>query len=360
MTLAAKIPNDVMKMINDDLIAEGYEPRPWHYWICQHRRGILSQIMDELYQKKNEYKRQGLTLEEKAVKLFANSGYGVFGQVHFEFYDFRVAELITAFARHTLLGLKDLLHTNNVEILYGDTDSLFVKGAAINDFDIVSLAKEKFQVDFTQDKVWKILVLMKNKKQYFGILENGKMMHKTLVGLKNNYPSYFNEVVEQLISKETIQLFLDNGDVSTNPNVKRHILDHIYSSFEILNDKLLKRDMEFIKNKLSYSGKTQKALYEHDRNCWQKYIFEEIVEDCAGDRELAKINCHPKSVHSFWKITLIGSKGDKKSCTMHPERYTLADRSYRKDLWSCLEPILEVYGFGKDELLKLRNSLVEA
>lgn len=94
-------------------------------------------------------------------------------------------------------------------------------------------------------------------------------------------------MVEQLISKEIIQLFLDKGDVSTNPNVKRHILDHIYSSFENLNDKLLTRDMDFIKNKLLYSGKTQKALYEHDRNCWQKYIFDEMVEDCAGDRELA-------------------------------------------------------------------------
>ena len=313
--------------------------------------------MGELYRKKNEYKRQGLTLEEKAVKLFANSGYGIFGQVHFEFYDFRVAEVITAFARHTLLGLKDLLHTNNVEILYGDTDSLFVKGAAINDFDIVSMTK-KFQVDFTQDRAWKILVLMKNKKQYFGILENGKAVHKTLVGLKNNYPSYFNEVVEQLISKETIQLFLNNDDVRTDPNVKRLYLNHVYSAFEILNDKLRIRDMNFITNKLSYSGKTHKALYEHDSNCWQKYIFEEIVEDCAGNRELAKIKSNPKSVHSFWKITPSGANGDKKSCTMHPDRYTLAGRSYRKDLWNCLDPILEAYGFGKDELLKLRNSLV--
>jgi hypothetical protein len=118
--------------------------------------------------------------------------------------------------------------------------------------------------------------------------------------------------------------------------------------------------MDFIKSRLSYSGKTQKALYEHDRNCWQKYIFDEMVEDCAGDRELAKINSYPKSLHSFWKITSgDGGNGDKKSCTIHPNRYTLADRSYRRDLRSCLEPILEVYGFGKDELLRLRNSLEE-
>jgi DNA polymerase elongation subunit (family B) len=72
----------------------------------------------------------------------------LFGQLHFEFYDFRVAELIVAFARHTLLGLEQLLHANNVEILYGDIDSLIIKGAALDDFDIVSIAKEKFQVNF--------------------------------------------------------------------------------------------------------------------------------------------------------------------------------------------------------------------
>ena len=220
------------------------------------------------------------------------------------------------------------------------------------------MTKKKFHVDFTQDKVWKILVLMKNKKQYFGILENGKEVHKTLVGLKNNYPSYFNEVVEQLISKETIQLFLDEGTVITDAPVKRHILNHIYSAYEFLNDKLLTRDIDFIKSKLAYSGKTQKALYEHDRNCWQRYVFEEMIEDCDGDRELAKINSYPKSVYSYWKIASISGNRNKKSCTMHPDRYTLADRTYRRDLWSCLEPILEVYGFGKDELLKLRSSLV--
>jgi hypothetical protein len=100
--------------------------------------------------------------------------------------------------------------------------------------------------------------------------------------------------------------------------------------------KIMFSSRSFIKSKLSYSGKTQKALYEHDHNCWQTYIFEEIVEDCAGNRELAKIKSHPNSVHSFWKITLNSDKGDKKSCTMHPDRYTLADRTYRRDMWSCI------------------------
>ena len=126
--------------------------------------------------------------------------------------------------------------------------------------------------------------------------------------------SYFNEVVEQLLSKETIQLFLDNGDVRAEPNVRRQILNHAHLSFDILSDKLRIKDMEFIKSKLAYSGKTQKALYEHDRNCWQRYIFEEMIEDCDGDRELAKINSQPKSVYSYWKIAPIGGNRKKKSC----------------------------------------------
>ena len=111
----ARIPDEVMKQINEDLEADGYQARPWHYWICKRRRGIFSNIMGTLYQKKLEYKKQGRILEEKAVKLFANSGYGTFGRVNFEFYDFRVTELVTGFARHTLMGLRDLFEHNNTQ-----------------------------------------------------------------------------------------------------------------------------------------------------------------------------------------------------------------------------------------------------
>jgi hypothetical protein len=51
-------------------------------------------------------------------------------------------------------------------------------------------------------------------------------------------------------------------------------------------------------------------MLQYNGNCWQKYIFEEIVEDCGGVWELAEINYHPKSVYSFWKIIPIDGNGD--------------------------------------------------
>ena len=361
-----------MELINNDLIRDGYEPRPWHYWICTKRRGILSSVMEDLIRKKSEYKKEGLSLEEKAVKLFANSGYGTFGQVHFEYYDFRVAELITGFARHTLLGLDQLLKDNGLQILHGDTDSLFIRSVETIDdcgcgnsstscrSDITTIAKERFQVDFTRDKAWKALVLLNSKKQYFGILTNGEVAYKKLVGLKNNYPPYFNEIVSNLIRKETTELFyLSDKKAYDNNKAKKQISDYLRSAFNILSDSFLVGDMKFIIQKLCYSAKTQKALYEHERNCWQKYIFDEKIEDCKGDRSLAEMSSQAKSIHSFWKI-VPNREADynKKSCTTHPERYTLDLTSYKKDLWNCIESILQAYGFSSNECIKLRNELV--
>ncbi len=353
--LDARIPDEVMKQINDDLVADGYQARPWHYWICKRRRGIFSNIMGTLYQKKAEYKKQGRILEEKAVKLFANSGYGTFGQVNFEFYDFRVTELVTGFARHTLIGLKDLLQNNNIQVLYGDTDSLFVQAYDddMNAIDIIGKAKEMFHVDLDKDKVWNILALTENKKAYFGMLDNGRHCYKTLPGLKSNYPLYDNEVVSQLTSKETLELFLD-PDIESRQRAKEYVIKVVSKAFHILDDKLLVRDVEYVRQNLCYSGEASKELYEYDGNCWQTYLFNEILNDCNDDRALAEMNSRGKSVYSYWKIT--GNIG--KTATMHPEEHVLDVQAYKRDLWTCLELILQAYGLSKDECLRLENKLV--
>jgi DNA polymerase elongation subunit (family B) len=57
-----------------------------------------------------------------------NSIYGLFGSDGiFEFQDYRVAELVTAFARLKLLEMKELANKQfGMNIIYGDTDSIFV------------------------------------------------------------------------------------------------------------------------------------------------------------------------------------------------------------------------------------------
>ena len=42
-------------------------------------------------------------------------------------------------------------------------------------YDIIAIAKDRFDIKLSQDKSWKILFLLSNKKQYFGLTNEGKL-----------------------------------------------------------------------------------------------------------------------------------------------------------------------------------------
>lgn len=204
--------------------AKKQEPRPWHYWICRKKRGQLSEIMAELIKRKIEYKNSGRTLKEKTLKIFMNSGYGCFKQAYFDYLDPRVAELTTAYGQYTVKGFAKFIGEENV--IYGDTDSLYLTSK--NDALIAEAAK--INVDLEVDKEWKILFLSSNKKQYFGITQQGVLVHKTLTGMKSNHPAYFNEVAKKLISKEFQELFITSDTVAASEK----ILTYVRSAFDLL------------------------------------------------------------------------------------------------------------------------------
>jgi DNA polymerase elongation subunit (family B) len=207
----AYIPNEVMLNINNyltgkDSKARNKESRSKHYWICQKRRGQLSVVMADLIKQKIEYKIQGQKLKEKAIKILMNSGYGCFGSPYFLYQDPRVAELITAFGQYTLKHLEDFAGGEE-KVLYGDTDSIYFVS---ENNDIIVEAQRACGAKLEIDKRWKVLFLTTNKKQYFGITENGEIVHTTLPGMKNDQPAYFDKVMNKLISREFLESFISS------------------------------------------------------------------------------------------------------------------------------------------------------
>ena len=61
-----------------------------------------------------------------ATKLLMNSFYGVLGTPSCRFRDHRLANSITDFGKHFLLWAKEWMAKRGLQVLYGDTDSLFV------------------------------------------------------------------------------------------------------------------------------------------------------------------------------------------------------------------------------------------
>jgi DNA polymerase elongation subunit (family B) len=137
-----------------------------------------------------------------------NSGYGCFGNAYFYYQDPRVAELITAYGQYTIKGFAESVGEGNV--IYGDTDSIYLTSR--NDRLVAEAAK--INVDLEVDKEWKILFLSSNKKQYFGITQQGVLVYKTLTDMKSDHPVYFNEVVKKLISKEFQESFISSDIAS--------------------------------------------------------------------------------------------------------------------------------------------------
>jgi len=204
-----------------------------------------------------------------------------------------------------------------------------------------------------QDRIWKVLFLTSNKKQYVGLTEQGKVIDKGLIGKKNNQPAYFNEVVSYLISKEYFEQFvIESAEVTLG-----RIIGYVHFAYETLNEKVSNHDLDFIVEKLAYSNKSSKALYDIKQDGWQKDIYNEICADNGGNIELAKSKSQANCVYQYWKVK--ESKGKNGKVTIHPEKHMLNISKYKEELWKCIEPLLEVCGLAETKVEKLRDELLQ-
>jgi DNA polymerase, archaea type len=96
------------------------------YWICRRNEGAFPKKLKIFKEERIKQKSQGNLIKQIALKILINGGYGVFGSRYFKYYDPRVAELITAYGRYTLTKMQQIAVNMGFEIVYGDTDSLFL------------------------------------------------------------------------------------------------------------------------------------------------------------------------------------------------------------------------------------------
>lgn len=92
------------------------------------RRGILTELLDELFTSREKAKAAGNTIASNAIKVLMNSFYGVLGTSACRFSHPLLANAITSFGKHFLLWAKGWMEQRGLTVLYGDTDSLFVAG----------------------------------------------------------------------------------------------------------------------------------------------------------------------------------------------------------------------------------------
>jgi DNA polymerase II len=91
---------------------------------------ILPRMLDELFPRREAAKKAGDDVASNAIKILMNSFYGVLGTPACRFFNPALANSITGTGRELLLWSKRWFETAGFDVLYGDTDSLFVHSRA--------------------------------------------------------------------------------------------------------------------------------------------------------------------------------------------------------------------------------------
>jgi DNA polymerase I len=183
------------------------------YWTCKEKKGITSLLIGSLRDLRvNYYKqlskdktispeeRQLYTVVSQAIKVILNASYGVMGAEIFPLYCLPVADATAAIGRNIITKTIEKCKESGIEVVYGDTDSLFLRDPSKGNVEEISKwAKTNQGVDLELDKEYRYVVFNNLKKNYLGVLKDGTVDVKGLTGKKSHTPTFIRKTFYSLL-----------------------------------------------------------------------------------------------------------------------------------------------------------------
>jgi DNA polymerase, archaea type len=183
------------------------------YWICKEKKGITSLLIGSLRDLRVNYYKQlskdkTISLEERqlytvvsqAIKVILNASYGVMGAEIFPLYCLPVADATAAIGRSIITKTIDKCKEAGIEVVYGDTDSLFLRDPSQGNIEEISKwAKTNQGVDLELDKEYRYVVFNNLKKNYLGVLKDGTVDVKGLTGKKSHTPTFIRKTFYSML-----------------------------------------------------------------------------------------------------------------------------------------------------------------
>jgi len=182
------------------------------HWVCTKKRALESLLVGSLrdlrvqwYKPKSKDKtlsadlRSWYNITQGALKVILNASYGVFGAESFDLYCPPVAEATAAVGRHSITQILNKAEELGIKVLYGDTDSIFLKNPSQQQIEeLAHWTEHELKMSLDVDKVYRYAVFSSRKKNYLGVLEDGTVDVKGLTGKKRHIPVFIKKAFERM------------------------------------------------------------------------------------------------------------------------------------------------------------------
>ena len=208
------------------------------HWVCRKRRALESLIIGALrdlrvkwYKPKSRDKslppeiRNWYNVIQSALKVILNASYGVFGAESFDLYCPPVAEATAAIGRHSLTQIIEKARQLGIEVVYGDTDSVFLKNPTEEQIqELIEWSEKELKMGLDVDKIYRYAVFSSRKKNYLGVLPDGRVDVKGLTGKKRHIPLIIKRAFDQM--KEALAKVKTPADFeNAKKEIRRIVLD---------------------------------------------------------------------------------------------------------------------------------------
>ena len=220
LDFSAMYPSIMMKYnIGPDTIARSpeecgesgcYEAPEVHYLFRKEPPGFFKKVLETLVSARKAIREQMKRMDpntveyrvlderQKALKVLANAAYGYMGWTGARWYCRECAEAVTAWGRQTIRRAIEIAKSLGLTVIYGDTDSLFVKYDPERVQRFIELVEKELGLEIKIDKVYRRVFFTEAKKRYVGLTESGRIDVVGFEAVRGDWAEIAKELQERV------------------------------------------------------------------------------------------------------------------------------------------------------------------
>ncbi len=179
--------------------------------------GFFKALLQDLVARRREVRREMeslprgdpgrtvLDVRQRALKVLSNSFYGYTGWRAARWYRRECAEATAAWGRHIIRLAMERARASGFEVIYGDTDSLFLKApGAPGELEKRALAlaekvSAQFPLELDLDRFYTAIFFTEKKKRYAGLTADGEVVVRGLEVRRGDWCALAKELQQEVI-----------------------------------------------------------------------------------------------------------------------------------------------------------------